>query len=76
MGVSKTTASSVVRDVSFSIAKLRPMSVEMPETEAEIRTIRSQFNLFAKFSRAIGPIDCTRVEINIVNLLSTAGVFQ
>jgi len=62
VGVSKTTASLIVRDVSIAIAKLRPTFVKMP-IESEIPTMQKRFYQIAKFPRTIGAIDCTHVKI-------------
>lgn len=62
MGVSKTTASLIVRDVSIAIAKLRPTFIKMP-IESEISTMQKRFYEIAKFPRTIGAIDCTHVKI-------------
>ncbi|XP_060844436.1 LOW QUALITY PROTEIN: putative nuclease HARBI1 [Rhopalosiphum padi] len=62
-GVSKTTASLIVRDVSIAIAKLRPRFIKMPTTEREISKLQRSFYQIARFPRAIGAIDCTHVKI-------------
>lgn len=62
MGVSKTTASLIVRDVSTAIAKLRSTFVCMP-IESEMPTMQKCFYQIAKFPRTIGAIDCTHVKI-------------
>lgn len=63
VGVSKTTASLIVRDVSVAFARLRPIFIKMPETEAEINALQGQFYEIAKFPRVVGAIDCTHVKI-------------
>lgn len=62
IGVSKTIASLIVKNVSVAIARLRPRFIKMPDTEGEINTLR-QFYEIAKFPRVIGAIDCTHVKI-------------
>jgi len=62
-GVSKTTASLIVRDVSIAIAKLRPKFIKMPSSEREITALQKRFYQIAKFPRTIGAIDCTHVKI-------------
>jgi len=62
MGVSKTTASLIVCDVSTAIAKLRPIFVKMP-IESEIPTMQKRFYKIAKFPKTIRAIDCTHVKI-------------
>lgn len=59
IGVSKTTASLIVRDVSTAIAMLRPTFVKMP-IESEIPKMQKHFYQITKFPRAI---DCTHVKI-------------
>lgn len=63
IGVSKSTASLIVKNVSVAIARLRPKFIKMPETEGEINTIQRQFYELAKFPRVICAIDCTHVKI-------------
>lgn len=63
IGVSKTTASLIVRDVSIAIAKLRPRFIKMPSTENEISILQKSFYQIARFPRTIGAIDCTHVRI-------------
>jgi len=63
LGVSKTTASLIVRDVSIVIAKLRPRFIKMPTTEREISKLQRSFYQIARFPRTIGAIDCTHVKI-------------
>ncbi|NP_001233059.1 uncharacterized protein LOC100569528 [Acyrthosiphon pisum] len=63
LGVSKTTASLIVRDVSIAIAKLRPRFIQMPTTEREISKLQRSFYQIARFPRTIGAIDCTHVKI-------------
>lgn len=63
IGVSKTTASLIVRDVSVAIAKLRPIFINIPETESEINDLQLRFYKIARFPRTIGAIDCTHIKI-------------
>lgn len=62
MGVCKTTALLIVRDVSIALAKLRPTFIKM-SNESEIFTLQRRFYQIAKFPRTIGAIDCTHVKI-------------
>lgn len=43
IGVSKTTACLIVRNVRVAIAKLRPIFIRMPETETEVRDLQLRF---------------------------------
>lgn len=61
IGVIKTIASLIVKNVSVAIARLRPRFIKMPDTEGEINTLQRQFYEIAKFLRVIGAIDCTHV---------------
>uniref|UniRef100_A0A2S2NS44 Putative nuclease HARBI1 n=1 Tax=Schizaphis graminum TaxID=13262 RepID=A0A2S2NS44_SCHGA len=63
LGVSKTTSSLIVRDVSVALARLLPRFIKMPDTELEINTLQNRFYDIAKFPRVIGAIDCTHVKI-------------
>lgn len=63
MGVSKTTSSLIVRDVSVALARLLPRFIKMPDTELEINTLQNRFYDIVKFPRVIGAIDCTHVKI-------------
>lgn len=63
LGVSKTTSSLIVRDVSVALARLLPRFIKMPDTEIEINTLQNRFYDIAKFPRVIGAIDCTHVKI-------------
>lgn len=62
-GVSKSTASKTVRNVSLAIANLRPQYIKMPETPEEIRETRQKFFDIARFPRCIGAIDCSHIRI-------------
>lgn len=63
IGVSKTTACLIVRNVSVAIAKLRPIFIRMPETETEVRDLQLRFYQIARFPRTIGAIECTHIKI-------------
>lgn len=58
LGVSKTTSSLIVRDVSVALVRLLPRFIKMPHTELEISTLQNRFYDIAKFSRVIGAINC------------------
>lgn len=63
VGLSKSTACLIVRDVSTAIAKLRPIFICMPETKTEINNLQRRFYQVARFPRVIGAIDCTHIKI-------------
>ncbi|XP_029347997.1 putative nuclease HARBI1 [Acyrthosiphon pisum] len=63
VGVSKSTACVIVRDVSVALAQLRPQFIKMPETNDEIKELQKQFYGIAKFPLVIGAIDCTHIKI-------------
>lgn len=67
VGVSKTTASLMVRDVYVAIARLQPIFIKMAETKAEINTLQGQFYEIAKFLRVVGAIDYIEMLIFNVN---------
>lgn len=61
-GVSKSTASRVVRKVSVGLASRAPHHIQMPQNE-EIFVVRQAFYDIAKFPRCIGAIDGTHIKI-------------
>lgn len=63
MGVHKSTAGKIVREVADALASLRPQFVSMPTTPEEIQSLRQDFYAIAKFPRCIGSIDCTHIRI-------------
>ncbi|ERL95949.1 hypothetical protein D910_00663 [Dendroctonus ponderosae] len=62
-GVSKTSACSIVRQVSEAIARLRPRNRRFPENIATRQKAKEIFYRVARFSLVIGAIDCTHVKI-------------
>lgn len=76
-GVSKASASRIVRRVSEAIAKLRPMFVKFPEN---LQTVIRGFYEIARFPRVTGVMDCTHVPIKSTGqfsdiLLCTCSMF-
>jgi len=63
IGVSKSSACLIVRDVRLVIANLRNEYIRMPENDLEIRQLKKDFYKIAKFSLVVGAIDCTHVKI-------------
>ncbi|KAL5235678.1 hypothetical protein ACI65C_003088 [Semiaphis heraclei] len=63
IGVSKSSACLIVRDVNLAIANLRKEYVRMPKNDFEIRQLQKDFYKIAKFPLVIGAIDCTHVKI-------------
>ncbi|XP_063232410.1 putative nuclease HARBI1 isoform X1 [Bacillus rossius redtenbacheri] len=63
VGVSKATASRIIKEVTFGIASLRPVYIRMPSTEQEIRNAQTNFYEMAQFPKVIGAIDCTHVRL-------------
>lgn len=62
-GVSKSTASNVVRKVSIAICSLCDQYIQFPETEEETNATVMDFYRIAKFPRVIAALDCTHVKI-------------
>ncbi|KAH1015823.1 hypothetical protein HUJ04_007146 [Dendroctonus ponderosae] len=62
-GVSKTSACNIVTQVTDAIARLRPIYVRFPETQAEILSTKQTFYGIARFPYVVGAIDCTHVRI-------------
>ncbi|XP_065200775.1 putative nuclease HARBI1 [Planococcus citri] len=63
VGVHESTASRVIRLVSYYLARLRPEFIEYPTSEEELSEIRQGFFNIAQFPRCIGAVDCTHVKI-------------
>lgn len=59
-GVSKASASRIVKQVSYAIAQLRRDFIKFPN---DLREVQQQFYDIARFPRLIGAIDCTHVPI-------------
>lgn len=62
-GVSKASASRIVRRVSEAIASLKPGYINMCQTEREMDELAAEFYNLAHFPRVIGTIDCTHIRI-------------
>lgn len=63
VGIHKTTAGKIIREVSEALASLRPEIITFPTTDDEIRQVRQDFFNIAKFPLCIGAIDCTHIKI-------------
>ncbi|XP_050065881.1 putative nuclease HARBI1 [Aphis gossypii] len=63
VGVTKSTASQIIRPVSHELALLRPTFINFPSSSTEIDAIRQTFYNVAKFPKCVGAIDCTQVRI-------------
>lgn len=61
--VSKSSASKIVKKVSFAIARLGPEFIRMPTTERELLEAKMSFYAKARLPRIIGSVDCTHVKI-------------
>ncbi|ERL90113.1 hypothetical protein D910_07467 [Dendroctonus ponderosae] len=63
VGVSRTSARSIVRQVSEAIARLRPRNIRFPENNATRQKVKENFYRVARFALVIAAIDCTHVKI-------------
>lgn len=63
LGVHKSTAGKIVREVSVALANLRPQFISMPNNPDDVKEVRQQFYDIAKFPWCIGAIDCTHIRI-------------
>uniref|UniRef100_A0AAR5QEP2 Putative nuclease HARBI1 n=1 Tax=Dendroctonus ponderosae TaxID=77166 RepID=A0AAR5QEP2_DENPD len=63
VGVSKTSACTIVKQVSEAIARLRPRNIRFPENIATKQKVQENFYRVARFPMVIGAIDCTHVKI-------------
>lgn len=63
VGVSKASASRIVKRVCEAIASLNRRYIKMYETRDEMREAALAFYQIARFPQTIGAIDCTLVEI-------------
>lgn len=59
IGIHKSTASRIVKQVSHVIAMLRPQFINFPQSEQDIKTVKQDFYNIAKFPMVIGALDCT-----------------
>lgn len=62
-GVSKSTASRVVKKVSYQIAMLRNEYIKFPGSNEEIKKTVLDFYKISKFPRVLTALDCTHVKI-------------
>ncbi|XP_017473642.1 PREDICTED: putative nuclease HARBI1 [Rhagoletis zephyria] len=62
-GVSTSTASRVVKRVSYAIAELSREYIKMPKSSAELEIVNRSFHRIANFPKVVGCIDCTHVKI-------------
>ncbi|KAJ8911537.1 hypothetical protein NQ315_012790 [Exocentrus adspersus] len=58
-GVSVASVCRIIKRVSRCIASLRPIYINMPNTNQELEATAGEFYRIARFPRVIGAIDCT-----------------
>ncbi|XP_065213051.1 putative nuclease HARBI1 [Planococcus citri] len=63
VGVGKSAACNIIRDVSHELAMLAPEFIQMPSSNETVNAARENFYRRARFPRVIGAIDCTHVRI-------------
>lgn len=63
MGVSKSSASRIIKRVSAALVTLCPDYIKMYNNEAEMQRSAEHFYNLASFPRVIGAIDCTLIRI-------------
>ncbi|KAG5876813.1 hypothetical protein JTB14_014143 [Gonioctena quinquepunctata] len=61
--VSKTTAFTITQKVTEILALMRPLFINMPQTEEEIATVRLQFYNKARVPKVVGVIDGTHIRL-------------
>ena len=66
-GVSKSSASVIVKQVSVAIARSRPRYDTMPEGDARHQAPQKFYGI-ARFPFVIGAIDCTHVRIQSLGI--------
>lgn len=54
VGVSKSSTCVIVKKISIALASLRPIYIKFPQTPEEIKQIRTEFYIIAKFPHVIG----------------------
>jgi hypothetical protein len=64
MGISKSSASRIIRTVSNAIASLRPLYINMYQNRTEMERTAEEFYEIAMFPRVIGAIDGTLIRID------------
>lgn len=64
VGVSRSSASRIVKRVTIAIASLRPQHIKMYDTQAAMERAAENFYRIASFPRVIGAIDCTLIKID------------
>lgn len=62
-GVSVSTVSKVVANVTHNMALLRSQFIKFPTTQEEILNVKRGFYNIAKFPNVIAALDCTHVKI-------------
>lgn len=63
VGVSKSSACVIVKEVSIALASLRSLYIHFPQTPEEVENVMVGFYSIAKFPHVIGAVDCTHVRI-------------
>ncbi|KAB0790080.1 hypothetical protein PPYR_15073, partial [Photinus pyralis] len=63
VGVHKSSVSKYMWKVLRAIASLRLRYVYFPNTEEEVRQIKTDFYAIARFPKVVGALDCTHVKI-------------
>ncbi len=66
-GMTQSTMSKIVLEVSIAIAKRRAEFIKFPVTEESIRKTQEEFYTYAKFPGVIGAIDCTHNALCFMN---------
>lgn len=64
MGVSRASASRIIKRVSTSIASLSPENIYMYKNSHEMEKAVDDFYKIASFPKTIGAIDCTLIKID------------
>lgn len=65
MGVSKTSACGIIKNVTNAIASLQPQFIYecMPRNDEELQQTKLKFYQIARFPHVIGAVDCTHVRL-------------
>lgn len=64
IGIHKSTASHIVKLVSYAIATLSPQFIHFPSNETDIEKVKEDFFNIAKFPWVIGALGCTHIKIS------------